>query len=354
MTLSYPLIAISVFARQLCLPVPALFFLIAAGAFARQGQLNVVLILVMSVAGCLGGDLVWFEAGRRWGRRILRVFTHLADDPRRSSERAHVVFGRWGLRSLLVAKFVPGLDGITPPLAGLEGASRASFLAYDSVGSLLWSAGYVLCGYLFSDQVDRILAFLDASGSILLALIVIPLVAYIVWRGLAILRMVRTLKMKRISPALLHSRLAHGDAIIVLDLLHFQDGLVSAAGIETALRIDPARLRSPARVVVPAGIPIVLYCASSGQFRSARVAMALKRKGLTEVWVLEGGLARWVEEGFPVTMQLATEDEIIRRLGLQILEPPATRGVDAPGLALQTNAALTSGPQTSKEHHEHV
>jgi membrane protein DedA with SNARE-associated domain/rhodanese-related sulfurtransferase len=313
---SYTFIAISVFARQLCLPVPALFLLIAAGALARQGKLDIPIVLAMSVMGCLGGDFLWFEAGRRWGRRILGVFTHLTDNPKRASERAHAIFGRWGLRSLLVAKFVPGLDGITPPLAGLEGTARLSFLLYDGMGSLIWSGAYVLGGYLFATQVNRVLALVSESGRIIATCVLIPVLGYIGWRAASILRTVQRLRMKRISPKLLHARLVAGEQIVVIDLLNYQDGANLRPGIEGAVRIDPSRLQSHAQILAPASLAVVLYCSSSDQFRSARVAMSLRRKSIHEVWVLEGGLDEWIAAGLPVTDKLLSEDEIIRRFRL--------------------------------------
>jgi membrane protein DedA with SNARE-associated domain len=136
---SYLILWVVVFARQACLPVPANLFLLTAGALARGGELNMLLVLVIGVLGCLAGDLVWFEAGRHWGRRIIRVLCVFSSDPHYCAQRAHSIYARWGLRSLIVAKFIPGLDGVTPPLAGIEGSSRLAFLAYDSPGSLLWS-----------------------------------------------------------------------------------------------------------------------------------------------------------------------------------------------------------------------
>jgi rhodanese-related sulfurtransferase len=56
--------------------------------------------------------------------------------------------------------------------------------------------------------------------------------------------------------------------------------------------MDPARLR----VIVPKNLGLVLYCSSSGGMTSARVAVALRKKGISNVWVLDGG-ARGMEEG---------------------------------------------------------
>jgi membrane protein DedA with SNARE-associated domain len=129
--LTYLILWMVVFARQACLPVPANLFLLTAGVLARGGELNMLLMLVIGVLGCLAGDLVWFEAGRHWGRQIIRVLCVFSSDPHYCAQRGHSIYARWGLRSLIVAKFIPGLDGVTPPLAGIEGSSRLAFLAYD-------------------------------------------------------------------------------------------------------------------------------------------------------------------------------------------------------------------------------
>jgi membrane protein DedA with SNARE-associated domain len=144
--ITYPFLWVAVFARQLCLPVPAIFFLMTAGALAGRGELRIGIILAVSTLGCLAADLVWFQAGRRWGTRIIRLLCSLSGDPRYCAQRARNSFDRWGLPSVMVVKFLPGLDAITPPLAGAEGASRAAFLGYDAVGALLWSSLYTGLG----------------------------------------------------------------------------------------------------------------------------------------------------------------------------------------------------------------
>src|ERR1700683_3147800 len=145
-----------VFASQACLPIPATLFLLAAGALSRAGALNPLFVLGVSLVGCLGADLIWFEAGRRWGNQIVRIFCSLSRDPHHTEKRVHEVFRRWGLRSLLVSKFVPGLGGLIAPLAATEGSGRTAFLASDALGSLLWSTTYAGLGFLFADSLAAI------------------------------------------------------------------------------------------------------------------------------------------------------------------------------------------------------
>jgi membrane protein DedA with SNARE-associated domain len=316
----YLILWAAVFARQICLPVPANLFLLTAGALVHRGEMNIGLVLCAGILGCLAGDFVWFEAGRHWGRQIMRILCAFNTDPHYCAQRAHAVFQRWGLRSLVVAKFIPGLDSVTPPLAGIEGSSRSAFFAYDSLGSLLWTGVYVGLGYLFANRLEIIAASMAKFGAVLAIAVGIPLACYVGWRVWIMVHMLRHLRLRRITPSLLNERIASGELVAIFDLLDFEDELGDLAGIPGAVRMSPSRLRSRSRVIVPERLEIVLYCTSTGELTSARVAVALKKKGVSNVWILEGGLTAWKREGFPVTLQLITSDEAAERFGIRVIE----------------------------------
>lgn len=320
--LTYPILWLAVFARQLCLPVPAILFLMMAGALCERGELNLTIILLTGILGCLAGDLVWFEAGRRWGSRVMRLLCSLSEDPQYCTQRARRIFTRWGLRSLLVAKFIPGLDGIAPPLAGMEGTARVSFLAYDAFGALFWSALYAGLGYAFADRLEVAASYVTRFGDLLALGVGIPLVIYVGWRGTVLIGMIRELRLRRVSPLLLHQKLKANGRIAVVDLLNFEER-GSPDGIPGALRIDPKRLRSRTRVIMPADLEVVIYCSSGREFTSARVAVSLRKKGLPKVSILEGGLSAWIREGFHVSPLQTSTREAVERLGIRILDDKA-------------------------------
>jgi len=329
--LTYSVLGMSVFARQLCLPVPALLLLITAGVMARESRLSVSAVLLVSVVGCLAGDLVWFEIGRHWGRGILKFFTSLSDDPGRTAGRSRKLFARHGAYLLVVAKFVPGLDGILPPLAGMEGAGRIAFIAFDSAGAFLWSGFYIALGMCFANQVDPALALVKISGQLVILCVGMPVALFIAWRLIEVIRMLRRLKMKRISAALLQTRLeTEGDSIVLIDLLNFQTEIAPESGIPGAIRIDPRHLRNRSTIVARPGMCFVIYCSTSGQFRSARVAMAMQRRGITDVWVLEDGLTGWRYAGLPVSDQLLNEEQAVERFGLHIVQHRTRRSTTEP------------------------
>ncbi|SFS12168.1 membrane protein DedA, SNARE-associated domain [Granulicella pectinivorans] len=321
--LTYLALGLAVFGQQLCLPLPSMLLLMTVGALAARGEghLTIPLVLLTSVFACVAADSVWFWLGRRWGSNVIRMICSLTSNPQGSRERSRHMFDRWGLRLLLVAKFIPLLDGVSPPLAGAQGATVQGFLAYDSVGSLLWSAVYLLAGFLFSTQLDRVIRLLDRFGSGLLLLIGIPMLLWAAWRLLRIVKMIRHLRLHRISPAMLQRMIDDGDRIGVVDLLRYEAMDQELAGIPGSVRADPEQLRKSQRVVVPEGVSMVLYCSSKNEFTSARVAQAMKKLGVSNVWILEGGLDAWVAEGRPTTTTFSTREEMAERLGV-VIQPP--------------------------------
>jgi membrane protein DedA with SNARE-associated domain/rhodanese-related sulfurtransferase len=318
--LTYTGVLLAVLANQLCLPVPAIVFLMAAGALAAHGDMQTSMVVLLSVLSCLAADGIWFWLGRKWGSQAMRLLCRFTPDPRGCARNAHENFGRHGLPLLCVAKFLPGLDGLMPPLAGAEGVSLASFLAVDAAGSFLWSSFYVGLGYLFADQLEIAVGWAQHFGTAVGLAIGVPFCLYAGWRGLTLLRMIRRLQVRHISPRMLHRKLRSRSKVAVLDLLDFEEETdsESPAAIPGAFRIDPSRLRKSPQINVPDDVEIVLYCSSGRDIVNARVAMALKRIGVENVWVLEGGLRGWRDRGLPVSQFPEAPEAVAERLGVKL------------------------------------
>jgi membrane protein DedA with SNARE-associated domain/rhodanese-related sulfurtransferase len=328
--LTYTGVLIAVLANQLCLPVPAIIFLMAAGALSAHGYMQASTVALLSVLPCLAADGIWFWLGRKWGSQVVRLLCRLTPDPRTCSRNAHDRFGRYGLPLLCVAKFLPGLDGLMPPLAGAEGVSLTAFFALDGVGSLLWCAFYVGVGYLFSEQLELAVAWARHFGTVLAFGIGVPFCTYIGWRGLTLIRMIHQLRVRLISAPMLHRKLRSGSKVALLDLLDFEEqaDVESPPAIPGAFRIDPSRLRNSPRISVPDDVEIVLYCSSRSEIVSAQAALALKRIGVENVWVLEGGIHNWREQGLPLSQFPEAPEAVAERLGVRL---PDARPAHAEG-----------------------
>jgi membrane protein DedA with SNARE-associated domain/rhodanese-related sulfurtransferase len=322
--LTYIGVFLAVFANQVCLPVPSVIFLMAAGALSARGEMRPSIIVGLGISGCLAADWIWFWFGRRWGSQTVRLLCQLTPDPKESARNAREKFHRYGLFVLCVAKFFPGLDGLLPPLAGAEGVSLLLFLALDMLGGFLWSAFYAGIGYLFSNQLDLAIVWVKQFGTGVGIAIAVPTILYTGWRGLALVQMIRRLRLRRISPHMLHRKLKFNSQVAVLDLLDFEEAEATGPGaIPGSFRVDPARLRKSPHITVPGNVDIVLYSSSGGDTVSIRAAMGLKRIGINNVWVLEGGLNAWREQGLPVSKSPEIPEVVAQRVGV-ILPAPET------------------------------
>ena len=318
--LTYFGLLLAVFANQLCLPVPSVFFLMAAGALSARGEMRASIIVCLGISGCLAADWIWFWLGRRWGSQAVNLLCRLSPDPRECARNAREKFHRYGLFVLCVAKFFPGLDGVMPPLAGAEGVSLPLFLALDLLGGFIWSAAYAGMGYPLANQLDLAFVWVKQFGTALGTAIAVPIVLYAGWRGLALVQMIRRLRLRRISPQMLQRKLKSSGKVAVLDLLDFEGEIDTntPGAIPGSFRVDPARLRKSPQITVPGNVDIVLYSSSGGDAVGARAAMALQRIGVNNVWVLEGGLKAWREQGLPVSNSPDTPQVVAQRVGVTL------------------------------------
>jgi len=217
-----------VFLDQLGVPLPSPVLLLGFGALAGSGHLHPVSGLFSAILGSLCADYMWFLLGRWKGGSILSQLCRVTLEPDECVNRTQSLFSRYGMKSLLVAKFVPGLDTVAPPLAGILGASTIQFFLWSAGGAFLWLVAYGGLGYVFSESIVDLAQASDSLGNVLL-----PLLAGLfgLWLGSKYLsrrRLLRKLRMERIKPDELLELMRSGRSPVILD-----------ARNETALQIHP-------------------------------------------------------------------------------------------------------------------
>ena len=117
----YILLTLWVFAEQMGTPLPSAPILLAAGALVASGRMNVMFTILLAAGAALTADIFWFHAGRARGQHVIGRLCHLSMEPDSCVRRAKNLLDRHGLRLLLVAKFVPGLNTIAAPIVGSIG-----------------------------------------------------------------------------------------------------------------------------------------------------------------------------------------------------------------------------------------
>src|SRR5215468_5845907 len=151
-------------AEQVGIPIPSVPALLAVGVLAAESRISIPVVLGAISIAALAADLAWYELGRRRGATVLGRLCGLSGEPGSCLRRAESFFSRYGVRSMLAAKFVPGLTTIVPPLAGVFAVTRLRFLVYDLVGVLLWAGTWLALGYFCSSAILSVVARATALG----------------------------------------------------------------------------------------------------------------------------------------------------------------------------------------------
>lgn len=248
-----------VLVEQLGVPIPAMPVLLAAGALAGMGRLNVLAALLFAVLGALASDSLWFQLGRHKGIKILQLLCRISLEPDSCVRRTQGIFSKQGARSLLVAKFLPGLGLVTPPLAGVFRMRFRRFLLFDAMGSMLWAGVFLAVGYAFAGQIEQVAAQLASLGGWLLVLLAGALAAYIAYKFVARQRFLRELRIARITVDELKEKIDAGEQVTIVDLRHSLDFEAEPETIPGALHMDARELEEK-NSLLPRDGEVVLYC----------------------------------------------------------------------------------------------
>ena len=248
-----------VFAEQIGLPLPSMPLLLAAGALAGTGRLNFFASLFYVILAAVTADSIWYQLGRRKGIRILQLLCKISLEPDSCVRRTEGVFSKQGARSLLLAKFLPGLSTVAPPLAGIFHMRPRRFLLFDAAGSLLWAGSFLGLGYIFSGEIERIAEHLAALGGWLLVLLLGVLGAYVSYKFVARRRFLRDLRISRITADELKEKLDAGEELVIVDLRHSMDFEADPETIPGAFRMDAKELEEK-NDRLPRDREIILYC----------------------------------------------------------------------------------------------
>jgi membrane protein DedA with SNARE-associated domain/rhodanese-related sulfurtransferase len=295
----YALLFVWVFGEQAGLPIPAAPLMLAAGALAGTGHMHLGLTLGFPVLAIVITDALWYEIGRRKGVKVLQLLCRISLEPDSCMRRAQVSFERNGARVLLVAKFVPGLNAVAAPLAGIIGMGWW-FALFDTLGALLWVGAFTITGYVFSTELQRIADATAFLGRGLLIVVVAAFAAYVVRKYYKRQQFLRRLRIDRITPEELKMKIEAGEDVIVLDLRRATEFEAQPETIPGAVHLDAAELEE-AQNLIPRDREIVLFCACPNEATAAQMALLLRRKGITRIRPLSGGYEGWRSRGFPMS-----------------------------------------------------
>ena len=299
MMYGYLLLFAWVLVEQLGIPLPATPILLAAGALSAQNELSFPLALAAGLAAALMADSAWFLTGRKYGHHVLRLLCKLSMEPTICVRRTQDSFGRRRDLTLVIAKFVPGLATLAPPVAGQNGMSFGRFLFFDGIGATLWVGVLLTAGRFFGDLLRRDPSMLDWAGRFSGALLVLGILGFFVGRVVRRRMVIKKLVAARLEPEELKKQLDAGEQVYIVDLRHPLELLPDPFTLPGAVHFSPDALAARHREI-PRDRDIVLFCTCPSEATAAKTAMTLHKLGIERVRPLRGGYDECKRLGFPL------------------------------------------------------
>ena len=248
-------------AETIGLPFPASIALVAAGAAIASHALSAPGVLLAALAGLVLGDIWMFWLGRYTGWALLGFLCRLSMNPETCMLRSAQSFYKRGKTTLLVAKFLPGVNTMAAPLAGSMKMPFAQFLRLDFAGATLYSLTYLLVGYLSRDFLAATLKSIYAASRVMEAALIVAVVLYIVYRIVQYQRYREYDFVPRIHAIELAERIATGEGgrLQIVDVRSHGYYDIGAERILGSIRIEPNNLEEEIKNL-PKDKDIYLYC----------------------------------------------------------------------------------------------
>jgi len=299
LTYGYLLLFLWILVEQLGIPLPATPVLVAAGALSAEHAISFPVALLVGLTATLIADSAWFLVGRRYGHHVLRILCKLSLEPTVCVRRTQDSFGRRRQVTLMIAKFVPGLATLAPPVAGQNGMGYGQFILFDGFGAALWLSALLAVGRFFGDLLKKDPSLLNWVGRFSGALLLIGILGFVagrLWRRRVFLR---KLVQSRLEPQELKRLLDAGEPVFIVDLRHPLELLPDPFTLPGALHFSPDALTARHNEI-PRDRDIVLYCTCPSEATAAKTAMTLHKLGIERVRPLRGGFDEWKRLGFPM------------------------------------------------------
>jgi membrane protein DedA with SNARE-associated domain len=156
-------------------PIPSEMIMPLAGFAAARGDLSVILVVIAGTAGSVIGALPWYYAGMLFGQHRMK---HIASRHGRwltlspdDVDKALHTFNRHGRKAVFFGRLVPAIRTLISVPAGIARMSILPFLAFSSVGSLIWTGLLAAAGFVLESQYTLVAKYLDPGSKIVVGLI---------------------------------------------------------------------------------------------------------------------------------------------------------------------------------------
>lgn len=250
-------------------PLPAVPILLATGVLTATGRLSFWAAWAFGVLACGVGDATWYGIGTKWGCGVLRPFgSRVSFGSDTCARRASDFAARYGTRTMLIAKFLPGVDSFAVPLAAASGIALPVFFLYEILGSIVYIGAWLFLGRMIGQPIETRSLLAHFATSAFLGVALLGAMALVVFRYAQRRRLRRQIRSSFIAPQALYDLIRHGSDPLIVDLRHPLDMFTDPRMIPGAIRLPPDQL--PAQGPdLPRDRDIILYCTCPNEASSS-------------------------------------------------------------------------------------
>ena len=244
---------------QLALPLPAMPMILAAGGLAGEGYLDLGFCISIVVIACMPANFLWYWLGKHHGNKVLTLLCMVSFEPDTCVNNTTSMFHRHGTITLLVSKFVPGLQTIAPPLAGLLGIGLWRFAVLNGIGALLYALAFLLPGYWAHEFLAEITRVVVELGTVAGVGVVSVVLTWLAWKIVHRQLFLRRLHGRRVLAEDLHDKIVAGERVQVADLRQRMEFNAFPRTIPGAIRLPLDRFDEQVEKLARERL-LVLFC----------------------------------------------------------------------------------------------
>ena len=130
------------------LPGDSLIF--ATGALAASGSLKLSTVLIILCIAAIAGDTVNYQVGHLLRNKVTS-HENMRFIKKEHLNRTQVFFEKYGVKTIIIARFIPIVRTFAPFVAGVGTMPYSTFISYNIIGGVSWVAAFLFGGYFFGN-----------------------------------------------------------------------------------------------------------------------------------------------------------------------------------------------------------
>jgi membrane-associated protein len=155
--------------------LPGDSLLVTAGILAAAGHLGLAELLILVTLCAIAGDQLNYLVGRKAGEALYNRKDSLFFK-KKHLERAHSFYEKYGVKTIILARFVPIVRTFCPAVAGAARMNYRTYFTFDILGGILWVFSMVLGGFFLGRTVPNVNQNLHVVIAIVVFLSILPAV----------------------------------------------------------------------------------------------------------------------------------------------------------------------------------